>query len=67
VIVVGADNEYIPRRLGYETAVTMEEALYRARGDSSRHLEIACLGLPSLVVPEVAPLENAPLSEGSGS
>jgi hypothetical protein len=53
VIVVGADNEYIPKRLGYETAVTIEEALYRARGDSSRHLEIACLCSPQLAVPEV--------------
>ena len=31
VIVVGADNEYIPSILGYETATTMDEALRMAK------------------------------------
>ena len=31
MIVVGADNEYIPKLLGWETARTMDEALYRAK------------------------------------
>ena len=31
VIVVGADNEYIPQILGYETAATMDEALRMAK------------------------------------
>src|SRR5690606_18858237 len=36
VIVVGADNEYIPKILGYETAPNIEEALYMARGGQQR-------------------------------
>lgn len=43
VIVVGADNEYIPRRFGFETASSMQEALYRARGETRRPLHIGCL------------------------
>ena len=34
VIVVGADNEYIPKLLGYETARSMPEALEMARDTS---------------------------------
>ena len=30
--VVGADNEYIPKLLGWETAKTMQEALEMAKG-----------------------------------
>ena len=32
VIVVGADNDYIPKLLGWETARTFAEALAMARG-----------------------------------
>jgi hypothetical protein len=46
VIVVGADNEYVPRLLGYETAPNMEEALYRARGGEPRSLDVLCLHAP---------------------
>ena len=31
MIVVGADNEYIPKILGYETAATMSDALRMAK------------------------------------
>ncbi len=37
VIVVGADNEYIPKLLGWETARTMDEALDMAKGDRPAH------------------------------
>jgi hypothetical protein len=52
MIAVGSDNEYIPRLLGFETAGSMAEALYRARGERST-LDIACIGLPQLVQPVV--------------
>ncbi len=50
VIVVGADNEYIPKLLGYETAPTMDEALYRARGGQARTLDVTLLHAPPLVM-----------------
>jgi hypothetical protein len=53
VIVVGADNEYIPRLLGYETAATMDDALYMARGGESRSLDITLLRLPPIVMADV--------------
>ncbi|MCE7892167.1 MAG: DUF2088 domain-containing protein [Sorangiineae bacterium PRO1] len=53
VIVVGADNEYIPKLLGYETAATMDEALYRARGSENKSLDIACLHVPPIVMADV--------------
>jgi hypothetical protein len=52
LIAVGADNEYMPQRLGFETAASIEEALYRARGERNT-LEIACVALPDLVHPEL--------------
>lgn len=53
VIVVGADNEYIPEILGYETAPNMDEALYRARDGENRSQEILALHLPPIVMGEV--------------
>ncbi len=53
VIVVGADNEYMPKLLGYETAPTMDEALYRARGGENKSLDIACLHVPPIVMADV--------------
>ena len=43
VIVVGADNEYIPKLLGWETARTMDEALDMARETAPRRPEITML------------------------
>ncbi len=53
VIVVGADNEYIPRLLGYETAPNMADALYRARGGETKSQEILCMHLPPIVMGDV--------------
>jgi nickel-dependent lactate racemase len=50
VIVVGADNEYIPRLLGYETAPTMAEALYRAKNGEARSLDITLLHVPPIIM-----------------
>lgn len=53
VIVVGTDNEYVPKLLGYETAPNMEEALYRAKGGETKSLDILCLHAPPLVMGDV--------------
>lgn len=53
VIVVGADNEYIPSLFGYETAPNMDEALYQAKGGENRSLEVACLHVPPIVMADV--------------
>jgi hypothetical protein len=53
VIVVGADNEYIPKLLGYETAPNMDEALYRAKGGQARSLDITLLHTPPIVMGDV--------------
>jgi hypothetical protein len=50
VIVVGADNEYIPRLLGYETAPNMSEALYRAREGEPISQDVLCMHLPPIVM-----------------
>lgn len=54
VIVVGADNEYIPKLLGYQTAVNIEDALYQARGGAQRSLSITCLHAPPIVMGDVS-------------
>ncbi len=59
VIVVGADNEYIPKLLGYETAPSMDEALYRARGGQARSLDIAALHIAPMLMADVS-LGGAP-------
>jgi len=53
VIVVGADNEYIPSLFGYETAPSMSEALYRAKNGELCSLSVTCLKLPPLVMADV--------------
>ncbi len=54
VIVVGADNEYIPKLLGYETAPSMDEALYRAKNGEARSLDIACLHVAPMLMADVS-------------
>jgi hypothetical protein len=64
VIVVGADNEYIPKLLGYETATTMDEALYRAKGGESRSLDVTLLHTPPIAMGDVT--VRAPRGVSSG-
>ncbi len=52
VIVVGADNDYIPKLLGWETARTFAEALAMASG-GNRGPEIAMLHVPPIVMAQV--------------
>jgi hypothetical protein len=55
VIIVGADNTWVPKVLGYETARTMEEALRMARETAPPDPEIACFRVCPLLMVEVAP------------
>jgi hypothetical protein len=52
VIVVGSDNDYIPKLLGWETARTFAEALSMAKG-SRRDAEITMLHVPPIVMANV--------------
>jgi hypothetical protein len=57
VIVVGADNAYIPKLLGYETAKSMNEALEmaktRADGTNLASPEITMLHMPPILMADV--------------
>jgi hypothetical protein len=53
MIVVGADNEYIPKLLGWETARTMEEALRMARLTAPPNPEILALHCPPIAMADV--------------
>lgn len=55
VIVVGADNEYVPQILGYETAPTMAEALRMARETAPPDPSITLLRISPLVMADVRP------------
>jgi lactate racemase len=52
VIVVGADNDYIPKLLGWETARSFPEALSMAKGNK-RDPEITMLHIPPIVMADV--------------
>jgi hypothetical protein len=54
VIAVGADNEYIPKLLGYETARTMGEALDMARETAPPSPEITMLHIAPLFMADVS-------------
>jgi hypothetical protein len=53
VIVVGADNEYIPKLFGWETAPSREDALYRAKGGENRSLSVTALHVPPIIMGDV--------------
>ncbi len=55
VIVVGADNEYVPGILGYETAATMAEALRMAKETGPEDPSITCLRISPVVMADVKP------------
>jgi nickel-dependent lactate racemase len=54
VIVVGADNEYIPSLLGWETARTMDEALRMAKTTAPPQPDILALHAPPMVMAEMS-------------
>jgi hypothetical protein len=53
MIVVGADNEYIPKLLGWETARSMDEALRMAKQTAPARPEILALHAPPIVMAEM--------------
>jgi nickel-dependent lactate racemase len=55
MIVVGADNEYIPKLLGWETARTMDEALRMAKQTAPARPEILALHAPPIVMADMRP------------
>ena len=55
VIVVGADNEYIPKLMGWETARTMNEALEMAKDTAPPNPDIVLMHMPPIVMAEVTP------------
>ncbi len=58
VIVVGADNEYVPKMLGYETAPTLEEALRMAREEHGPKPSITCFRIAPMVMAEVTGVDT---------
>jgi hypothetical protein len=54
MIVVGADNEYIPRLMGWETARTMDEALRMAKTTAPPRPEILALHAPPIMMAETS-------------
>ncbi len=67
VIVVGADNEYMPKLFGYETAPNVTEALQMAKGTSARSLDVTCLHCPPIVMADVSVPAPRTLASGSGA
>jgi hypothetical protein len=55
VIMVGADNEYVPGILGYETAATMAEALRMANETAPPNPDITCLRICPMLMVDVTP------------
>jgi hypothetical protein len=54
MIVVGADNEYIPQLLGWETARTMDEALRMAKQTAPPNPNIMALHCPPIFMTEMS-------------
>ena len=53
MIVVGADNEYIPKLMGWETARTMDEALRMARTTAPPQPDILALHIAPMLMVEM--------------
>jgi hypothetical protein len=51
-IVVGADNDYIPKLLGWETAANVTEALAMAKGNA-RDPEVTMMHVPPILMADV--------------
>ncbi len=54
MIVVGADNEYIPKLMGWETARTMDEALRMAKKTAPPNPDILALHIAPLFMTEMS-------------
>ena len=58
VIVVGADNEYIPKLMGWETAPNISEALRMASDTAPQSPEITALHCPPIFMADVTVPEH---------
>jgi hypothetical protein len=58
VIVVGADNEYIPKLLGWETAATIQDALRMASDTAPKSPDIVALHCPPIFMADVTVPEH---------
>jgi hypothetical protein len=65
VIVVGADNEYIPQLMGWETARTMDEALRMARTTAPPSPEILALHVAPTMMVEMQAEKSRPAAQTS--
>lgn len=63
VIVVGADNEYVPGILGYETASSMSEALRMAKETGPADPSLACFRICPVLMADVNPEPPPPAIE----
>ena len=63
VIVVGADNEYVPGILGYETASSMSEALRMAKESGPAEPSLACFRICPVLMADVNPEPPPPAIE----
>jgi hypothetical protein len=52
--------------MGWETAQSMDEALYRARDGQQRSLDVTLLHVPSIVMADVS-MRSASRSNGNGA
>ncbi len=68
VIIVGADNEYVPSILGYETAPTFAEAMRMANETGPADPDITCMHIcPMLMADVTAPPEPLRLLPGGAA
>jgi len=65
MIVVGADNEYIPKLMGWETARTMDEALRMAKHTAPPRPEILALHTAPMLMTEMSARDARPAGETS--
>ncbi len=67
VIIVGADNEYIPKLLGYETARTFADALEMAKDTHGNSPEITCMKVPPIGMVDMTPSGSSAVSTSSNA
>jgi hypothetical protein len=53
VIVVGAENDHVPERLGWDTADSVQQALEMAEDDHGPKPDVSMLHHPPFVMTEV--------------
>lgn len=66
VIVVGADNEYVPKILGWETAPTFQHALRLAKDSAPPDPQVTMLHVPPIVMADVLPPKGASVPPPAG-